>query len=246
MTDYVMIPHLPQNRAVLAAAGERYRGRLGAALEDLGVEMLWLPDAPGADRRLAGHADLSMLHLGGNKIVCACAEPIVNFLTNRGFELFSAPGPAERYPGDCALNACIAGGIFFHRLDVTARAALENASELETVNVAQGYAKCSVCVVDERSIITADRGIAEAARGRALDVLEIAPGHIELEGFEYGFIGGAAFKLSKSELAFTGWLDAHPDYNNIIAFLDARGIAPIYLTDAPAFDVGSILPLIEK
>ena len=77
-------------------------------------------------------------------------------------------------------------------------------------------------------------------------MLEIAPGHIELEGFEYGFIGGAVFKLSKRELAFTGRLDAHPDYNNIIAFLDARGIAPIYLTDAPAFDVGSILPLIEK
>ena len=246
MTNYVMIPHLPQSRTALAAAGERYRGRLGAALAALGVEMLWLPDAPGADRRLAGHADLSMLHLGGNKIVCACAEPIVNYLTNRGFELFSAPGPAERYPGDCALNACIAGGHFFHRLDVTARAALENASELEMVNVAQGYAKCSVCVVDERSIITADRGIAEAARGRALEVLEITPGHVELEGFEYGFIGGAAFKLSKRELAFTGRLDAHPDYNNIIAFLDARGIAPIYLTDAPAFDVGSILPLIEK
>ena len=65
-------------------------------------------------------------------------EPIVKYLTNRGLKLFPAPGPAERYPGDCALNACIAGGIFFHRLDVTARAALENASELETVNVAQG------------------------------------------------------------------------------------------------------------
>ena len=71
MTDYVITPHLPQNRAALAAAGERYRGRLGAALAALGVEMLWLPDAPGADRRLAGHADLSMLHLGGNKLVCA-------------------------------------------------------------------------------------------------------------------------------------------------------------------------------
>ena len=246
MERIVEKPHLPKGKVGLLALGERYGTQLAAPLYALGVQALWIPDARFSDGRLAGHADLRLLHLGGRKTVSACGTDIDNILTKRGFDVISVPEPGEGYPRDCALNACIAGGLFFHRLDVTARAALENASELETVNVAQGYAKCSVCVVDERSIITADRGIAEAARRRGLDVLEITPGHVELEGFEYGFIGGAAFKLSKSELAFTGRLDAHPDYNNIMAFLDARGIAPIYLTDAPAFDVGSILPLIEK
>ena len=107
------------------------------------------------------------------------------------------PEPGEGYPRDCALNACIAGGRFFHRLDASSPEALANLpAGLETVNIAQGYAKCSVCVVDGRSVITADRGIAKAALSAGLDVLTVTPGYIELEGFDCGFIGGASFKLA--------------------------------------------------
>ncbi len=46
------------------AIGKRYSDMLSAPLAELGVEVLWLPDAESADYRLAGHADLSMVHLG--------------------------------------------------------------------------------------------------------------------------------------------------------------------------------------
>lgn len=246
MKNFVLSPHLPQKMVGLAAAGERYRARLAPAFKALGIDVIWLPDAPGADPRLAGHADLSMLHMGGDLIISSCGGEIVNNLTNRGFRVLDAPGPGKSYPEDCRLNACIVGSRFIHRLDVTAEAALENAAGLELVDCAQGYAKCCVCVVDSRSIITSDHGIAGAARKHGIDALEIRPGYIELEGFGYGFIGGASFKLSPYELAFTGRLDGHPDYNIIVDYLKARNIRPVYLSDGRAFDVGSILPLIEK
>ena len=245
MSYYVITPHLPKRKVGLMAIGKRYAPRLAAPLRKLGVDVLWLPDAPDTDSRLAGHADLSMIHLGAELVVTGCGDDIVNNLTNRGFKTIRTEGPGNSYPEDCTLNACIVGSKLIHRLDVTSRTVLGALPYCEKINVAQGYAKCCTCVVDERSIITSDRGIATAVSDKDIDVLLIAPGYIELEGFDYGFIGGASFKLSADTMAFTGRLDAHPDYHNIICFLTDRGIRPVFLTSDTAFDIGSALPLTE-
>lgn len=246
MDKYINLPHLPERKVGLAAAGGRYRSLLAAPLGKLGVAVIWLPDAPGADPRLAGHADLSMVHLGGRKVISSCGVQTEEKLAALGFAVTHVPGPGDKYPHDCALNACIVGGKLFHRLDVTEKALLSSFPDGELINISQGYAKCCICVVDAGSIITSDHGIARAAREHGLDVLEITPGWIALDGFDYGFIGGASFKLSKYELAFTGRLDGHPDYERILSFLRGKGIEAVFLTDKPAFDVGSILPLTER
>lgn len=245
MSYYVITPHLPKRKVGLMAIGKRYAPRLAAPLRKLGVDVLWLPDAPDTDSRLAGHADLSMIHLGADLVVTGYGDDIVKNLTNRGFRAIRTEGPGNSYPEDCTLNACIVGSKLIHRLDVTSRTVLGALPDCEKINVAQGYAKCCTCVVDEHSIITSDRGIAAAASDNDIDVLLIAPGYIELEGFDYGFIGGASFKLSADTMAFTGRLDAHPDYHNIICFLTDRGIRPVFLTSDTAFDIGSALPLTE-
>ena len=77
-------------------------------------------------------------------------------------------------------------------------------------------------------------------------MLLISPKGVGLEGFDCGFIGGAAFKISRELLAFTGRLDEHPDRGAILAFLDRHGVRPLYLTDRPAFDIGSGLAITEK
>ena len=116
----------------------------------------------------------------------------------------------------------------------------------EIVDCRQGYAKCSVCVVDEGAIITADRGVETAARKAGLDVLLIEPGYIFLDGFTFGFIGGSSFKISRSKLAFTGTLDAHPNKEDIIHFLKVHEVEPVYLTERLIFDIGSGIPITEK
>lgn len=246
MEKYITTPHLPKGKVGSAAIGERYRTRLEVPLIALGIEVLWLPDSPNVDVRLAGHADLSLVHMGGATVVCAGNGSIVNVLTTRGYKVIRAKAPGLRYPQDCALNACIVGNKLFHRLDATAKEVIGAAEKLELINISQGYAKCCICVVDENSIITSDNGIARAAAKHGVNVLEITPGWIELDGFEYGFIGGASFKLSRNEMAFTGRLDKHPDYYNIKSFIDSRGISMVTLTDGPAFDIGSVVLLSER
>ena len=51
------------------------------------------------------------------------------------------------------------------------------------------------------------------------------------------------FKLSPERMAFTGRLDLHPDRARIEAYLRGRGVEPVYLTERPAFDIGSAVPL---
>jgi hypothetical protein len=78
-----------------------------------------------------------------------------------------------------------------------------------------------------------------------MHVLRIAPGAVVLDGFPYGFIGGASFKISEKNLAFTGRLDGHPDCERILSFLREREIEPLFLTQEPIFDIGSAIPILE-
>ena len=66
---------------------------MAAPLEKLGVAVIWLPDAPGADPRLAGHADLSMVHLGGRKVISSCGIQTEEKLAALGFAVTHVPGP---------------------------------------------------------------------------------------------------------------------------------------------------------
>ena len=113
------------------------------------------------------------------------------------------------------------------------------------VSSRQGYSRCSVCVVNDNAIITADEGICRSAKAHGIDVLKIRPGYIDLPGFDHGFIGGASFKISDTKLAFTGRLDSHPDAEQMIGFASLHNVDIVYITDKPAFDIGGAIPIIE-
>ena len=237
----IKTPHLPQGKVGLAAFGAKYRKILEKPLQNLGIKPLWLPDNEAVDPRLAGHADLMLLHLGGARVVTSCGGEIPQTLTALGFDVIRAAEQGRSYPADARLCACIVGARCIHNFKISDPAI----SGFERVDVRQGYAKCCACVVNEGAMITSDTGIAKAAARHGVDVLRIRPGYIELAGFDTGFIGGTAFRISERALAFTGRLDAHPDRADIEAFLRSRGIEPVYLTDRPAFDIGSAVPLTE-
>lgn len=219
----------------------------------LGIEPIFIPDNPNVDGRLSGHADLSVFHAGGEEIWLAPylrGSAFAARLAALGARVHIADiSQSPVYPRDAQLNIAALGSAFIYNPKASYAPVTEYlaaACGMRGAPVRQGYAKCSVLVVDEHAIITQDAGIARAARGIGLDVLEIAPGHVALDGFEYGFLGGASFKLAEDTVAFTGTLAAHPDWARISAFLAARGVSAVYLTAQPLFDIGSALPITEK
>ena len=146
------------------------------------------------------------------------------------------------YPGDIIYNGFSTGKYFIHDLEHTERQLLKAVNDLELipVNVKQGYACCSIVPVDEDSIITYDRGIAKAAEAAGLSVLTVESGHVELPGYDTGFIGGTSGRVG-DEIIFNGDLSAHPDCQAIRQFIEERGLKVRYFSGYPLRDIGSII-----
>ncbi len=251
MSSFVQRAGLPEQGKLLII-GEKYAEKLKKPLEKLGISILSVPDNPCVDERLSGHADLSVFHGGGKRLYLA------PYLQGTGFHrwleewaaepVFPAIEQGRLYPKDAQLNARAAGDTLFYAGGITAEEIVNiftNKKGARLIDSRQGYAGCSVCAVDEDSVITSDPGIACNAEKNGLDVLRIAPGAIDLPGFSHGFIGGAAFRLSRDTLAFTGRLDGHPDREAILDFLDRKGFQAVFLTSESLFDIGGAIPLTE-
>lgn len=148
----------------------------------------------------------------------------------------------EIYPDYLGCNGIFLDGYYIHNLKYTSPVLLREAERLglKLVHVNQGYTKCSCVVVDGRSVITADEGIYNALSGIGdIDVLKITPGHVELEGFEYGFLGGATGRVDSTVL-FNGDLDLHPDGDLIRGFIEDRGVGIFDVKGLPLRDIGTI------
>ncbi len=224
--------------------GRRYRSRLEEGLKRYTQEdVFWLPDNPDVDERLAGHADLSVFSGNGAIVVAkGLYSYIVKELTNVGIPVIPSGEQGLVYPKDAVLCACRTGRYTIYN-PKTSDPVLEPYLDSDRIAVNQGYTRCSVCAVSDEAIITADDGISSVASKKGLDVLKIDPGHISLEGYGYGFIGGATVKLSSNTMAFTGTLDEHPDKSRILQFLEKHGVKPVFLTKTPIFDVGGAVAL---
>ena len=224
--------------------GKRYEPLLAQSFGAHGIEVIWLPDNKDIDVRLAGHADLSVFVDHGHVVAAkAIYSTIVNLLTNIEYAVIEAEreqGP--EYPNDVGLCVCATGKYTIYdpkTVDPAVRPLLRG----RLVPVNQGYARCAAAIVDDHSIITADAGISRAAKNAGMDVLDIAPGHIELKGYDHGFIGGASFKIDNNTVAFTGRLTGHPDEGRIYDFLAGHGQKALILTDRPIFDIGGAIAL---
>lgn len=144
-----------------------------------------------------------------------------------------------KYPADIAYNAACTGRYLICNAKFTAPDVL-SAPGFELIDVKQGYAKCSIVIVDESSIITYDQGVALEALSHGLDVLTISPGHVILEGYNTGFIGGTSGRV-EDEIIFNGNLSTHPDFERIKEFIECRGLKCTYFEEWPLTDIGSIV-----
>lgn len=245
MIKRIETPHLPNGKVKHIIIGKKYRNVLENALLEHNLSPIWLDDDPFVDERLSGHADLSAVQLDNTLI---CAEYLkdcecINKVSEHGFNVQFTNDPKRNYPDDAGLNFCVIG----KRLVYNPKTAISiNTYGYQCIPVRQGYTKCSVCVVDENSIITSDKMIASALTGEGMNALYINEPFVVLEGFKYGFIGGASFKISKNELAFTGVIKNEAIRKQIEYFLTDRNIEPVYLTDNEIFDIGSAIPLTEE
>ena len=117
--------------------------------------------------------------------------------------------------------------------------------ELQLIDVRQGYTKCSTIIVDENSIITYDKGIAKPCEAAGMNVLLVKPGFVKLRGADTGFIGGASGRVD-GEIVFNGDLSVHPNFREITAFIEERGLGCKWFGSYELEDIGSIITVTKS
>lgn len=195
---------------------------------------------------LSGHPDMQVCKCSADVFVCApeCYEYYKKTLSSVDIKLICGKTMLGcNYPGDVAYNVAWIGDMAVCNTKHTDPVVLDTLAEfgVKTVNVSQGYSKCNICIVNDNAVITSDVGISEKLVEAGADVLLIETGHIDIIGWDYGFIGGASGKLAENKLVFCGNLSFHPDHERIIAFCNKYGVECISLSEKRLMDSGSLI-----
>ncbi len=149
----------------------------------------------------------------------------------------------KSYPENISLNCLFFGNHLYGKLSAVDDVVLDFCKDnrIETVNVNQGYTRCSTLIISENAAITADKSIEKALKSHWADVLLISAGNIRLEGFDYGFIGGAGF-TDNGKTYFFGDVSQHPDYEKIKTFCKTHNSnIEIICPSEPLTDIGGVV-----
>ena len=213
-------------------------------MKSLGHVVL-IPKDPRIDSRISSHPDLVLSIVDNNLIIDENAsESIFSQLDANAIPYIkTSSNLGSMYPNDIPYNAVVTKNFLIHNLSYTNPLLLEHCKNTgkKLLHVKQGYSKCSTVVIDDEHLITSDQGIYNAVK-EYMNVLLISTGFVDLEGFDYGFLGGCSGTILDT-VVFHGDLSKHPDFLRIKEFIEAAGKKLVYFTDFTLRDIGSILVL---
>ncbi|MBQ9079970.1 MAG: hypothetical protein IJY27_02750 [Clostridia bacterium] len=218
-----------------------------AELSRRGFDIIPLPPFPQLPTPVASHPDMLIFIRNGVLLThrdyyLLAQKELDRIASVAGLNLvLSDETVADKYPRDVLFNVACVGTHILGRKDAVSHHILKICSDTSSkfVDMRQGYAKCSTCIVDDNTIITADTGIADAARKHGINTLKITPGHVRLDGYDTGFIGGASGCCGNT-VYFCGNIDWHPDAVAIRTFCTEHGKNVVSLGDGDLLDVGTI------
>lgn len=232
-------PYLPQQRASLFIAD--------CQIEN--AQVIIPPPIDALPPSMRRHADLGICIISEKTAVCppdTCAY-YESALTPLGYSIIKGKkSVGSNYPEDCAYNVGIVGKRCFMKKSACDTVLLEEITRrgIEIVNVNQGYAKCSLCALDENTIITADESIKKAAESLGMKVFFTSNKGIMLEGFQNGFIGGCLGKLDEKTILSNGSLSMLDEGDKLLKSLNKNGFEVKSIKEGDVIDIGSVIPLL--
>jgi len=192
------------------------------------------------------HPDIYFFELDAKTIIHApsVSEKYLRILREKNINLIKGNrDPGGLYPGTALYNALRFRNAVFCNPSCINTKVLEEIKKrnLDIIEVSQGYARCSILAVNDKALITSDKGIAAKARGAGAEVLHLSPGSILLPGEKHGFIGGAYGKTQSEKLIFLGDLKLHPQAEEIEDFLFKHSVLYVGVEALPLYDAGGLI-----
>ncbi|SCH66852.1 DUF6873 family GME fold protein [Romboutsia sp. 1001713B170207_170306_H8] len=237
-----------EDNLLLGIVDKRITMNMENKLKEMNINIIKTPSCEETYNAIKHHPDITVCKLNDNNIVVA--PNVYDFynkeLKKYGFNVIKGNSIiSNKYPNNIQYNVAILGNIAIHNFNYTDSKILQylDDNNFIKINVNQGYCKCSICIVDDNSIITSDEGIYNSVRKYNIDCLLIEKGHIQLFDLNYGFIGGCSGLISKDIIAFFGNIKNHPDYDKILEFVSSKSKNILSLSNEDLLDLGSLIPL---
>lgn len=154
------------------------------------------------------------------------------------------------YPHNIPYNALLAPDLLMHKLDATDQVILKEIKELQKskeiklINVRQGYSRCSCAYIGNNSFITEDIVMADHLLSLGKNVFYQKHSNVYLEGFDFGFIGGAVSLISiegEELVLISGSLDSYSYGKELKIFLSQRNIRYECICGGTLMDRGTII-----
>ncbi|NMB08897.1 MAG: hypothetical protein GX981_10985 [Tissierellia bacterium] len=241
-------PFIPKEKANTVIIDGRISEEAKKNLKNLGLNIIPTIECKQVSKPISYHPDIVIHPINHNTLIIApnVFDYYEEMLSGMGIRLLKGEtNLGENYPMDIAYNVGRIGNYAVHNLkymDEKLKFYLEKEG-LELIHVEQGYTKCSMAIINEKSLITADYPIYEKLKSLGFNILLIRPGFIELKGYPYGFIGGTCGNLSKDEIIFSGKFIDHPNREKIIKFTKKYNKKIFWLTNTKIQDIGTIISL---
>lgn len=214
-------------------------------LENMGYCVLKTLKEPNLAEPVCGHPDMILCKLKDRDFVCKSTfSGLFKSIDNFNF-IMGKSELKDKYPYDIAYNCALVGNSLFCNEKYADEAILEYCKNngIKIINTKQGYAKCSICIVSDNSIITADKNIYRQATKNGIDALLVENKGIVLDGYNEGFIGGATGLIEKDLLCVNGNLELHKYFEKIKSFCNKYGVRILSLSDEPITDIGTVIRL---
>ena len=235
------------NKDTLALVAANTPRAVCELLSDKGFEILHMPPCERLALPVRTHTDMLVFPLD-DTVFChesyaMEARGTFDKIRSYGYNVITLGGEySEDYPHDVRFNIARVGRNIIIGKRTLSEEIIEYAkkSGYEIIRVRQGYAKCSSCVVGENALITSDVTIAAALREAGADVLLIGEGGVKLEGYQYGFIGGAS-GCFEDTVYFVGDPNFHTDGERIVDFCKRNEKQVACVKGEELTDIGSII-----
>ena len=218
------------------------KSEINESIARLGFEIIQSDNVEGLLPFERRHADIQCLRVNDTFFILKEAKRLKDKLLSSGLNTIDIDEDiAPEYPQNVLLNAVYMNKKLYCKADSVAKAVKKHceSNNIEIVNVNQGYTKCSTAVLDD-CFITADKGIFDAMSRNGEEGLLIDSGDIELDGVDYGFIGGCTF-YHKGKAYFTGDITQHKSFKIIKEFLSDRNIKIKCLSNRKLYDIGGFI-----
>lgn len=244
----VMNPYVPTSKCSAIVASYKIADSLEKFLSKYDIEVIPTIKNQNLPSPIDDHADLSLHLLSEDKLLVekSLFDYYSSKLSKYKIDIISSQSSlSNSYPNDCLLNVGRISNYYIHNdiIDGILKSYFDKRN-ISHIFVKQGYSKCSILNVNYDTIITQDMGIHKKLLEYGLKTFLLPAGHITLEGYNTGFIGGCGGLISNEIMLLSGNPKTYYYGDKLTSILQEKGLDIIY-PQLPFKDIGSIIPIKE-